>query len=173
MGVAADTWDSAVARTVACPDCSSSLCCWCCGGACPSCLRCGSAVGVPMIVSTSVERTFETCRCPIRKCSRKWNRGRCGCAGLDVEPWSLVRGSVVGRGEHERREMGLWCDRLERWWGREGECDWLELCARWGVSPWRLVVSPVMAGVGMRVAVSPVAGAGSAGVGLGASARGM
>ena len=51
----------------------------------------------------------------------------------DVEPWSWVRGGVVGRtcagGERERREMGLRCDRLERWWGREGECDRLELYA--------------------------------------------
>ena len=27
-----------------------------------------------------------------RKCARKWNLGRCGFAGLDVEPWSWVRG---------------------------------------------------------------------------------
>ena len=96
MGGAVVAQVAAVARTVACPDCSSCLCCWCCGGACPSGLYCGSAVGVPTIGSTSVERTFETCRCPVRKCAGKWNLGRCGFAGLDVEPWSWVRGSVVG-----------------------------------------------------------------------------
>ena len=35
-------------------------------------------------------------------------------------------GEDLRRGERERREIGLWCDRLERWWGREGECDWLQ-----------------------------------------------
>ena len=43
---------------------------------------------------------------------------------------SFAFGEDLRRGERERREMGLLCDRLERWWGREGECDRLELRAR-------------------------------------------
>ena len=79
-------------------------------------------------------------------CARKWNLERCGFAGLDVEPWSWVRGSVVGRTcVGGNVSGGRWgCGAIA--WSGGGQ---LELCARRGVSPWRLVVSPVMAGVGV------------------------
>ena len=106
MRSAAAAMTAAVARTVACPDCSSYLCCWCCGCACPSCVCCGLVVRS----SGGVRRTFETCRCPIRKSARKWSRGRRGCPELAAGPWSWAQGNVVGgdlrRGERGRGKWG-------------------------------------------------------------------